>query len=1187
MLIGRHVLAHHLGVDTDDDDNGLAPKAVHLSEAMIENSTGGAVSVHFDAEPDDKGGLTDISLTTWRIQPNGDTQRQFLIELDTAQSADKNSIEIKGAYVLGRYIDGSETQKIARVLEATRRINLSLREGTLPNVAKIFADCFVEEVMGESLKLMGFDAAHGVWFPAAFTGNRNAGELKIRADLLEPLLGYGENSIDLHRQLGKNRRTHAINTLTAQGFQADLHIDKETKRGSLTIRLTPNFNNHAKGENAEPVQVADISWRYERDGQIRFDKLQVIDEDLTRADRLRQLRGLGVVNRVLHDFRNRAYPFVKDHLTEYDSLDLIRPFAPPPALEQGGRFYMVSLGGNNTQEIFAGFGEELGGNCKALVHEGIDKNGNLDRCVVIHDLGIFLAKPGSEYTAAAPDVVEYLRDCEHIMITHLHLDHKNALSVYTDKGFLREKTVHATPSVIRSIVEMLRMDNVDKRLWPRFEPLEGKGFLHIEKDGVRRFSVQYSADGTPHTARTTPMRYIARYGDIVKGSYLNPGDMRYGRHYSEDYEHPKGRAYNKSTETMWLDEDFFRAGMRDLAFCDTSIRPESVNRPDTFVDYDITSIRKKGWAPIEPEVRDNLQEVEDWFGNVGILMPHISTNENRHESGIVVAAKSGRDITEFGAAVQRTASSFNVLGVNRHMIEPQKRANTQAFIDMIRMKDLEAEITAVRDALVRRVGANDNDGTSFEEYCNTVLAERYLRTYDSFSPLQNNYQSLHKDDDRAWWQEFISNDTVQDHRENGGQTEFYKGRKAELADSLFGSNRDEGVRDLLRQFDKLQHQYMIYQYFRSILAQNLRYQVRPSVEHMWREEYNEDKRLDVIRVTRTSRTAYDIMYGDPSRRFVFITGTQGTPAEAESTFSKLVEGRSLLDFDPAERHTARKITPDENVLILSQMAIPGNEQYQRTLISQAVARHFTVVEPIADGVKIHNPGRFKKQLLKAIAASGRTASEEQNGALVVLGIPIHAPGHGYEEDAKAWLRLIQGEMNAAQHTSDLEAIRNFNKLCDRYGLNHPKGHFENFEAVEIDMHAEQGTHSIGFLPPSVIAIKQHRRYREFFGGHMEAKRFVLMDGRTPLRSDGLMGVAHGHFESRFGVHDAEAAKKRKKLKSEWPEPTAGDMIDVIPLRRYEGARLPDDEDDNPPPFMLRRGGHGGGRGGVGAKLKAA
>lgn len=1093
---------------------------VLLAEADVDPRTGGAAAVVTKSQRDTRGNIGDMTIQYWRMRPNGGQRLQDLINIETGPGKDENHTSITGMWVLGREIDVSDIAKVNRVLEAARRINTSLRAGTLPEVAKIFKDTYMHEVVSEKLPIIGLDEKGGFDFAPSIEGQspEKVLDLEVPPSVALALDGRGVNTLDYRQITAVKRPVSAVDPDTAMQFISQVGIETDTKGHEVKASIEPGVV--PEGVQGEAIDdLAQEHWsRVPGDDptkkgkrNFRLDKLNILGEDLLNVDTVTRMRGLGILNRVMHSLRRRDYPEIMDYLTEFDQLDLVEPLPDPPALEEGGRMYMVSLLGNGRDEIVEDFGDQIG-STKIIVHEGKDKDGKIDRVAVGHDLGMFIPKEGSEWSGAVPDVVEWLKQVDHWFITHRHLDHAHGIAIYARKGLLEDKTFHATPDVIRAIEKSLNDYDVKRKDWPKFQAITKEGAIDIEKDGTKRMTVEWSPHATPHSARTTPFRYIGRFGNKILGSYLNPGDMRFGRYMEEGYDGPKPAA-------TWIDQKFFSRGLRGLAEREPDLDPADVDRQDTVADFDVTSVKKRGWAVTEPEVEHNMNELLNGvFKDKGVLMAMISTNDNRYESALRIATHTGRNLMEVGSSVEQTATTNNVLGVNYHVVEPNPNGgNIQIYLDHV----YDERLGELKEALEKEKAEGPARGRK-------AVVDNTLKAIDWITE-RRHHGMVREDHDY----------------EKHGKDSFMKPLVGRPVHMLYDEMKeaDEHLGALIAGMDG-----------------------------------KVDERLPrftaTLRTSRTSKTAGRIMGDDPARRIIPVTGTQGSMAEMEAQLNKIAEGRSLFEADPKHRHTAVPISADTDVIIISQSSIPGNEKNQKALIDRLTRdRNYTVVVAMGDGFRAHNLKGDQAERLKTLYGKqkGVELLTETDGSLTVLNKGLHSSGHGNEKDVEAFANLIRPDIAQPQHVTDPESINRALGLFKKIGLNTKDRIVENFEALSINKGAtpeQADAQSIGRMPASLVVFKLIRKFGKFFGGHLEAKRILSNERRGGERRDGLMAGENKEYEANFPVQDPERVREwqsRRPVKR--PEPSRKDRSRPIPERRDRGPNLP----PMPAPKMRRTG----------------
>lgn len=1108
----------------DPRHGGALPKKIELAEAGIDPRTGGAVAITTKAFTDGKDGVQHVKTYYWRMLPNGEQLSSKLFDLEfergeaLATRPDGSQVMVpmmlpRAAWVLGRKVpcgvddeDDDDALGIAEVLQlnlsrlmsAVGKVNHQLRQGALPNIAEILDECGMHEVLGESLTVSGQSAQGGFDFDLPLGGVAHPPESVTVPDAVgRALIGFGVNNLDRHQKLRSQPR-RSICSKTGNDYLIDVHA----KEG-VHPRVWTGIEKLV-GPTSEAVMpcLTAFKWRSDNQGNLSLKSQNLLGEDMRGADWLRQMQAMGATNRMMHDARNGDYAATIDHLIEYDLHDLVQHYTPPPPLAKGGRLTMISAGGNNMEEVADGFGDQIGGNSKVVYHEGLDNKGKVSRVGVIIDLGLHLSPKDEPNKWAAPDVIEHLKHCNDILITHRHLDHTDGLFAYMQYGYLRGKTIHATPEVIRSIRDKISTyPTIHRDDWPAFEAIKGEGWLHVkDKEGNARISVNYARNATPHSARTTPFIVHGHYRGKWIGSYLNHGDARFGSHNAEDY---KG----KPVDVDHLNKAFFTqsnanflAEMQRLdARTAKKFDPAIAQRNPTYFDMDITSIQKKGWAPTEHAVEDNLHELAYWFRDKGMLLGMISTNDNRFETATRVANRAHRDMTVFGANLQKTATTMNVLGLNDLRYEPQERGNIQFGMDA----DFEARLTKkIADYKDRRAATAADE----EKAKLTTKIDRHEARLEAFQELRTIGNAKRRYVKRM---------------EKEAELEARFGRETTLG-SIAADHDDELELGAI-------HVGRTSQTARAIMGME----------------------------------AEGLPVGEDGRRLVLLTGTQGSNAEVDAALVALSEGRhSVLNGNAKNSHTARPIVPESNIVVISQSAIPGNDRKQDELVRKLVGQGFTVVQAIHDGFKIHNMDAAHCAIVtQGLQKLGkRPELEEGSGALVVTGMPIHAGGHGHEKDCEAWVTLVKADVTAAQHTSDPKGGQILQGLCAQHGSRFMDRVVPNFEGISMeagDSPAQATITSIGRGVASIISGETVRQQRKAHGGHIVARQLVRPDFAAGMRFDGLLAnqKPEGFYARAFAGVDAEAlARSLSTRTGQRPVPVPENRTTPFAPRPDEGMR---------------------------------
>lgn len=1096
----RRGLLSLLGLDHPDSEDGKK-RSVELAEAGIDPRTGGAVAVTTKATLDGKDGLSRLKTYYWRMLPNGEQLSEKLFDIEfgpgnaTALDAHGNAVPVPtmvphAVWVLGRKLyDASDEvdhlvvergpglmRNLTRVMMAVGEVNHQLRDGALPNVAKILEQCAVHDAVGERLMITGQSARGGFDFDAAVRApTQNGTDFTVPHAVARALTGLDVNTLDAHQTLHARPR-QATDVRSGTVFTTDIALEGEGALPAVrtAVQTATLGNEHA---TLSVPCLTHCAWQDHGDHTATLGDFQLLGEDLSDDQHLTRMRGMGVTNRILHDMRRRRYPAAMDHLIEYDLHDLVYQFDPPPPLDEGGRLTMISVGGNNMEEIADGFGGVIGGNSKVIYHEGRNAKGKVDRVGVIIDLGLHLSPKDETDISAAPDVIEHLKHCQDILITHRHLDHTDGLFAYIQYGYLRNKTIHATPEVIRAIRDKLSTyPSIHRDDLPTFVPLQGEGWLHVkDAQGNVRLSVDYARNATPHSARTTPFTVHGHYKGHWCGSYMNHGDARFGPHNAKDYQ-------GKPVDADHLNKAFFAQSNQRLLAEVPGIDPSIASRGPTYFDMDTTSILKAGWAPTEGEVEDNLVELSRWFGDKGMLLSMISTNDNRFETALRVATRADRDLTEFGANLEKTTTTANVLGVNDLRHTPGPRNNVQLYLDY---------------------------------YFESLIQQRI--------------------------------EQLQEQKKQVG------GKKLRRVEKQLAA--EEARLEAFEKLKAMPHKFG-------------RYQTRDTLEAELADQFGDKITLGSVRVGRNSKTSRMIMNRPDYdwRRLALLTGTQGTNVEVDAALTALSEGRSLMDGNPDSSHTARPVDPQRNVVVISQTAIPGNDNKQTELVRKLTNRGFTVVQAVHDGFKIHNiePER-RNQITARLGKLGKAFEIEADGTLTVKGMPVHASGHGYEQDCRAWADLVHADVTAAQHTSDPQASQRMADICGNLGLRHMNRVVPNFEGLSIRAGAtaaQTQIESVGRTLASLIRIRTVRQQRKYYGGHLEAQRLVSLDPAGGVRADGLCATARedGFFAKAFATRDAEqAVRDGMQRQGVRPEPVAENRMAPPGERPDEGPMLPGQE----------------------------
>jgi hypothetical protein len=650
-------------------------KNLHIDKGEIDPKSYGGIAMLSTGNLDDDGILQNLDVRYWAINPDGRYEIQHLFQIET-KKVKKNKLEISSLYVLGRQIELNDSKSVDNVIEAIRRIHVNLRdrEPSLPDVASIFKDCCIEEIVGEKLPLPGFHAKSRIYFPISpsfnlTVNNEGKRELVLPLEAIRPLMGIRKNTIDAdYSYMGTNRlRVRASVPPDGKKFEISsvLNKEKRPKRNinSRHLIISQQELDVPRGKSNLAKEMIEVSWNIINSKQgekghavAKLISLRLFSSSLM-GQPFREIFGaMGVINKTHGDMlKLRDYPRLRDHLAEYGHLESVSSSSPPPTSD--GRFVLTSMGGNNLREIYPGIGEDIGGNCKVVETQWFDKKTETVRKLgAILDLGAYIIKVKSEMTGGGPDIVEKLKFCKDIFISHHHLDHLDFIIPYIKRGIITpEHTLHFTPEVYEMAKEKLNKWGVKKSdpRMPRLNLLSGAGVINLrDKEGVIRMSIAYGVDAVPHSAKDTPFIAYGRMGKRILGSYMYLGDMRYDEDWFANHESPFW-----DPVTLMLKHE-------------PSLESQQKNLRPTYAEQDGTSSKRSGRGARESQIEENLVTmIDNCLFDKHIGMPIIGTNDGRRETGLRVANRTKRKVTAFGSAVEKIFEVANKWGVNPYRCE--------------------------------------------------------------------------------------------------------------------------------------------------------------------------------------------------------------------------------------------------------------------------------------------------------------------------------------------------------------------------------------------------------------------------------------------------------------------------------------------------------------------------------------
>lgn len=654
------------------EDIGLAPQngkpftreKLHIDKGEVDPRSSGAAAVISKSLFDKHGRMKELDIRYWCVFPDGRFEKQHLFQIEM-EPAGKDKIDVKSIHILGRAVSLHDSRAVNNVLEAIRRLHVDLRntDAKLPHITEIFKACDLENIVGEKLPLPGFHLQQRLYFSpmhdfniAARTEERPV--IKLPLEAFQPLMGMRTNTLDTDHGFMTHKFMRARGVIPQIGgrfeMQSELH---KTDKGSSKLRVKMRSVDDMNRDTSSRV-IAKSTWMVGKAGKNEdgpdmalIKTLKIFDQSMLTRSYKDVMGAIGVMNRVHADmFNARDYPRMLDHLADYNLLDTVQTSSEPPPAQ--GRFVLTSIGGNNLREIYPGVGDSIGGNCKTLETQWIDpRTRDIKKLGVILDLGAYLIRQQSEWTAAHPDVVEKLKFSRHIFISHHHLDHLDALIPYIKFGLIgAQHRVYLTPDVYEMLHDKLTKMGIkkDDPRRPQIHMLEDTGVIDICDDKcIKRISVAYGVNAVPHSAKGTPFIVYGRSGDTILGSYMYLGDIRY------------------DPEWLKLHPSLFWDPAALMQKHDPTLEADALI--PTYAELDATSIKREGRSASEQQVEDHLTRIlSQWFHDRHAGIAIIGTNDGRRESLLRIGNRAERKMTAFGAAVEFLFRIANKHGVNTY-----------------------------------------------------------------------------------------------------------------------------------------------------------------------------------------------------------------------------------------------------------------------------------------------------------------------------------------------------------------------------------------------------------------------------------------------------------------------------------------------------------------------------------------
>lgn len=645
-----------------------------LGDGKWDERSGGAVAIKTRLGLDEDGRLRCLTTMLLCQEPNGSSTTHKFCEIDTRLVGAK--IKLHALHILGRTINVTHGEQIARVFGLLHRVHADLRNLRFPEIAQIIEDFKISAMLSQgekNLVVPGLSPEGGFSFPVLTSSTKTIATtpFELPYEFAAELIGCGPNDLDPARTFGNARSQIGAHPDHGQLFRLSATWDNT----ALQASIKPFAAKPGQGDT-DLIHLTGRNF----DGKFLIDQFSLRGEPSEAlATMTRQLR-LGVVHRSIMDMRAGHYPSVPAHLASFNQHSLLDRSALRSTLDCFSQMSVIPFCGHNSQEYLPGFGGTIGGNCKGIFSSWRDENGGAKRKGVLVDLGIVFSKKNGIQTGdhgswdwVVPDTTAYLDDIDDILVTHLHADHMQGIVDYARCGLLHGKTIHVAKYDARVLTQFLKKEKVSEKDWPTINALDGEGWIDVKDGDQQVLSVYYSTNAIPHSTNVTafamaPPPYIKdANGTIIDNphywSYASLGDMSFGRYNLPDYESEK-------PPDTGLKRDFFakfKAGLREK-FPDLSPgMRRKVNRINV-VEIDPTSIHRDGWAPDIVTVHRNWLRLHSWFSDKGMVVPNLSTSKRAHEMMFRFAVESGRNVSAEGAYLEDRWRDMNIMGVNTDVL---------------------------------------------------------------------------------------------------------------------------------------------------------------------------------------------------------------------------------------------------------------------------------------------------------------------------------------------------------------------------------------------------------------------------------------------------------------------------------------------------------------------------------------
>lgn len=1183
-----------LGLD-DRSGQKSHPANAYLAKADHDPATGGIVHLDTHAQYDKRSGAPlNIDMRFSTLKLNGNLTRQHVFQIKTRLSADKKLVIPERVTFMGRSIYNEENdqgdfngQALNNVFQAIGELNRMMRppfsgdmETHSPKmVLKVLKDNHLDDIIGEGIdKLFEGITAEGTFdFTYAPRFNEAANDNIIilpDRDFARAVIGDRRvNSLDPQESTVQLRPIAATHKQSGTQFiaQSDRRITKTKLKQSAALNPSgPVIAGVDRVNIPSLFQMEFTSANHnDADAQVpqKLSSLSFLGKSLKEETKLTLARVLRVMHRLNQDMQDGIYPRTLRHLVEADISELASDTTPPEKGES--RFEIMRHMGTSFEKKLAGVGDQLGDGTE-IMHVETDKDGNIHKWGAMFDCGAALPPKGSEYSLIAPDITKSLAHFSDLFITHHHLDHKDGIGPYVDAemfaspefyarmkdGDMVGKTVHATEKVILRLEKMLEKNSVPKELWPKRNPLKGSGWVHIRNPHTNKLimSVQYSAESSPHSARTTPYRIIMREGNQFKSSLLKPGDFRFGSHLVKGHDGPLPVG-------KLIDEEFFNAGpeaiiaeeqrrLTEIEECmealnnqinrgtlygmdlervrgeikqlqaeierhkSEMIAPEAVAGRRDILEVDCTNDKQPGFAPTELEVEKNEIIVKSWFPEMMSIDPMISTADARIETKLRVAVQTDCHISFGGANLKDAGIITNKLGVNKDLDDPEiQQKFIQAYMDDIYISHHNVHTRLDLDAYL----------------------EDYLER-PPYGKVKGEIYEQGRDDFIAW----LANCVI-DPKEAFTKTDF----RAICFHILKHSTQSNVRYGRQKEMERI---------FKSVMQDN---------------EIEDEIRLGSIFVGYEAKTWRQMVKDDKSRTKMPITGTQGVEAEQEAWWPKWVDGRAVFNANPKNRKTAIPLKKGDAFILRGQTTIPGNEGDFHDFLAESNEKlGVPTIVASGRGFKIYNLDTLERRrtIEKSLKDLGKAYDLDAEGTITVHDMPVHATGHGYQKDNDRLIDLVDPEFIVPAHCDDRQTIVEFLQRMDERGLKNAGQMIDTFTKYTYESgekHGDITCKTIGRVPASMLLVQQKKEFLKQWGGYSVVQRATAIDGLGGTLFDALTAgesfnpadesnIILQHFSGLDRAQEDADSKKRPYYQRR----SRFDIQLDQEYKRYEGPMMP-------------------------------